>query len=184
LGPNDNYGGNQYYSSIDLPGGSSPVLTGIVYLHSTYDPPNNDPANMATVTLGNSATFNYADFNLYVLYSNADVPVGEPPPGNEQTRDLGISIALGDDATNPAATGYKFVSVSDTNTSTSQARYMEFNIQGLASGDTFTLAAAPLNGAPAYLGGISFESLPEPSTYAMMLGAVALLGFCVRRKLA
>jgi hypothetical protein len=25
--------------------------------------------------------------------------------------------------------------------------------------------------------------LPEPSTYAMMLGGLALLGFCVRRKL-
>ena len=27
-------------------------------------------------------------------------------------------------------------------------------------------------------------SVPEPSTYAMMLGGLALLGFCVRRKLA
>jgi len=176
LGNNQSYGGNQYYSSIDLPGGSSPVLTGIVYLHSTYDPPNNDPANMVTVTLGNSGTFNYADFNLYVLYSNADVPTDEPGPGNEQTRDLGISVAEGDDATSSADTGYKFVSVSDTNTSTSDARYVEFNIEGLAAGDTFTIAAAPLNGAPAYIGGISFESVPEPSVYAMISCGLALLG--------
>jgi hypothetical protein len=36
--------------------------------------------------------------------------------------------------------------------------------------------------------GVNFNldpsSIPEPSTYAMMLGGLALLGFCVRRKLA
>jgi len=35
-----------------------------------------------------------------------------------------------------------------------------------------------------YVGAVSFESVPEPSTWGMMAGGVALLGFCVRRKLA
>jgi len=32
--------------------------------------------------------------------------------------------------------------------------------------------------------GIQIDEVPEPSTYAMMLGGLALVGFCVRRKLA
>jgi len=31
---------------------------------------------------------------------------------------------------------------------------------------------------------VNLQVLPEPSTYAMLLGGLALLGFCVRRKLA
>ena len=31
---------------------------------------------------------------------------------------------------------------------------------------------------------VTFSAVPEPSTYVMMLGGLALLGFCVRRKLA
>jgi hypothetical protein len=29
---------------------------------------------------------------------------------------------------------------------------------------------------------LTFDAIPEPCTYAMMLGGLVLLGFCVRRK--
>jgi hypothetical protein len=54
--------------------------------------------------------------------------------------------------------------------------------------DTFTATGTTESivkgGGVLQLSGFVIESVPEPSTYAMMLGGLALLGFCVRRKLA
>jgi len=171
--PTGPYGGNGYYSTIETPAGNS-SLTGIYYQHSPYSVPNNSAADLVTFTLGNSNTFNYGNFDVFVLYSNADVGEAVDQGGGPyQTRDLGISIGAGGSAVGPSAT---YVSVNDDNFSTSDARYAEFNIQGLAAGETFTIAASPDGQDPAYIGGVSFESAPEPSIYAMISCGLALLG--------
>lgn len=170
--PTQAYGGNGFYSTIQTPAGNS-SLTGIYYQHSDYAYPNNATADLVTFTLGNSGTFNYANFNVFVLYSNADV--GETDGSNFQTRDLSFSLAAG----STALGGYT-VNVTDDNVDTTKARYMEFNVQGLSAGDTFTIAAGPLGNDPAYIGGVSFASAPEPSTYALLAGGVLLLGGMLR----
>jgi hypothetical protein len=52
------------------------------------------------------------------------------------------------------------------------------------SSESFTFRAATNPTDAGELGAVALRQIPEPSTYAMMLGGLALLGFCVRRKLA
>ena len=160
------------YSQLNNPTGTA-ESTGIAFQH----PAAEQLVNLATFTLGTgNANFNYSDFNVYVLYDNT---TGDPNSIDDQ-----IALAAGTDATGALATA---VTVTDPAVKvTDEGRYVEFNVQGLQAGDEFTIAASALpSGNPtAYFGAISLESAPEPSTYAMLLGGLALLGFCVRRKLA
>jgi hypothetical protein len=184
------YPGNpDFYSEIVPPGGSGQVLTGI-----EYDPvQSSTPVNLVTFTLGTSPTFDYSDFNVFVLYSNDDVPVGEqstdpsgplysPSGDNTQGRDASISLGAGTDATGLSAT---LVPVADINTDLNQARVVEFNVQGLSAGDQFTIAAAgTATTTREYIGAVSFDSneVPEPATYAMFVAGLVFLGFCLRIK--
>jgi hypothetical protein len=52
------------------------------------------------------------------------------------------------------------------------------------SSESFTFRAANNPTDAGELGAVVLRDVPEPSTYAMMLGGLALLGICVRRKLA
>jgi hypothetical protein len=166
-GANSTYG---FYGTILNPAGGT-SYSSIVFDHG-YPPAE---TNLLTFTLGDSPTFNYSDFNVYVLYDNT---TGDPNSIDTSitlaagltTIDQGYTLAVTDPALKPANAG----------------RIAMFNVTGLSAGDTFTLGAvgAYTDNITPYIGGVSFESLPEPSTYAMMLGGLGLLGFCIRRKLA
>jgi hypothetical protein len=166
-----------YYSLMNNPAGGA-EYTGITFEHL----PQGQLTNLASFTLGSGdANFNYSDFNVYVLYDNTSFG-----PGNYDGNSIDDQIALasGADATGASATA---VTVSDPSVKVNNAgRYVEFNVQGLAAGGEFTIAASDLNSGnnTAYIAAVSLQSAPEPSVYAMMIGGLALLGFCVRRKLA
>jgi hypothetical protein len=53
-----------------------------------------------------------------------------------------------------------------------------------ATTETFSVTGAPTSNGAGFLNDIVVRETPEPSTWAMMLGGLALLGFCVRRRLA
>jgi hypothetical protein len=168
-------GGSSNYSSITPPGGASALQTGDVdastsnALYNGY----NDGGSEITIGLqptGNS-NFNYNDFNVYVMISNTtahkdgDVLLANNSPDFSSTS--GTSVAE---------------TVTDSNSSLASAQYIEFNVQGfgtyLTAGNYLVLGAQSTSG-DAYLGGVSFESLPapEPSVFAMMLGGLGLLAF-------
>jgi len=132
-------------------------------------------------------TFNYNDFNVYLMYSNV----------NDTQTDAVISLdTRGSSGASPYF-GYDDVAVTDNtnagSTNPSTADYIEFNVTGLGA----ALAANPGadlvvdvnlpagDGYPAgsYIGGVSFVSAPEPSTYAMLLvGALGLLVLTTRSR--
>jgi hypothetical protein len=75
------------------------------------------------------------------------------------------------------------ISVTDENTSTSVAYFEKFEITGASAGDIIEIGDGADSPHSSYLGGVSFDEAPEPSTWAMMLAGVVLLGFCVRNKI-
>ena len=158
--------GGPDYSTIFSPTGAS-VNTGILFQEGTQ-------TDMVEYTLGTSLTFNYSDFNVYFMYGNTFDP--GPRDGTITLNLLNASSAL---------------ITTDTVTATdpagepqNEAEFEQFTVTGATSGDILEFGATTyvLDGHQSYVGGASFESLPEPSTYAMMIGGLALLGFCVRRK--
>jgi hypothetical protein len=44
------------------------------------------------------------------------------------------------------------------------------------------VTGAPASNGAGFLNDIVVREVPEPSTYALMLGGLAFLGFCIRRK--
>jgi hypothetical protein len=159
-------GGGPDYSTIFSPTGAS-VNTGILF--------NNGPQpDMVDYTLGTSATFNYSDFNVYFMYGNTF----DPGPRNAT-----ITLNLLN-ASSALITTDTVTATDPAGEPQNMAEFEEFTVTGAASGDILQFGATSyvLGGYQSYVGGASFESLPEPSTYALMLGGLALLGFCVRRK--
>ena len=159
------FGGNSGYSSIKNPLGVT-TQTGILF---GRDGSTNQ--SVLTLTLGTgSATFNYKDFNLYVMYGNYI--------GNADTF---ISVK---DVT--AGTPLYEEAVVDTNTNPatdhSLAAFEELNITGASAGDELIIGATAGAGGLNYLGGVSLESVatPEPSIWAMLLGGVSFLMFVSR----
>jgi len=130
-------------------------------------------------TLGTSATFDYSNFNVYVLYGNVNYNDSAAAKNNFNTSfsfaDASIGLGAG-----PNDGGGTFVTVSDTNTSPTMGDIVEFNIQNATAGETFTLGAVSATGNDEIeFGGISFGSAdaPEPSVRVMMLtGLVLLIG--------
>ncbi len=159
--------------SITPPGGGTPVLSGAIDASTPYPNPNGDGQTAqqmnAGIGLGSNSNFNYNDFDVYLMYSNT---------GGSLTDSVVSLDAPGQ------AYGTNGVAVTDN---TGSPEYVEFNVQNLAaSGGTYLVFSgiSSSTGGSGYIGGVSFESLPEPSTFAMLLGGVALLGFIVRRKSA
>lgn len=133
-----------------------------------------DPGTFLTVTLGNSGTFDYSNFDVNLLYD---------AEGDQNAHDLSFTLASG------LAT--YTVPVTDPQThnadpSASTGRVATFDISGLSAGDSFTISIQDAPNKWAYLDGISFNAAaaPEPAVYALVLGGVAILAFCVRLKLA
>ena len=180
---------NGQYSAITTPA-EEVIATGDLKadnnLAFAVEPTQADPVS----TLG--TPFNYNDFNMYVMYSNTDL--------NFQDTTISVNPRSSNQTGGPFGGG-PLVTVNldgtqaptDTNTDPSLAYFLEFNITGLqtAINDGYNpdLVVSALPGAgrgTSYVGGVSFESVavPEPSTFAMLLGGVTLLGFVLRRKSA
>jgi hypothetical protein len=157
----ESYGGDGRYSVINNPLGAS-TQTGILFGRA-----GNTNQNILTLNLGTNPGFNYANFDLYVLYGNAS--------GDGQVRDTALTLTDGVTLfTDP---------VLDTNTNLALASFAVFHITGALPGDTIEIGATSPLGIN-YVGGVSLRSLPEPSTYAMSLFGIAFLGFCLWRKRA
>jgi hypothetical protein len=122
----------------------------------------------------------YNDFNVYVLYSNTN-----------QTNYVDSSIYLysrynanPNDLTVPASSDAT-VTLGGTGNPPADSvmtgpTYLEFNVQGLgtAIADGFApdlVMGATTSSSEAYVGAVSFESAPEPSTYAMLFGGLGML---------
>ena len=136
---------------------------------------NGDNANVPPIGL--NPNFNYNDFNVYVLFSAT----------GDSTRDTDLSLDL---RVNGVLTqGLHPVAVTDDNTNTSMGKYIEFNVTGLgtllATGANADLVLDGNSNNPlSYVNAVSFQSVPEPSTYALLLAGVAFFGFLIRRKVA
>jgi hypothetical protein len=168
------YGGNSgAYSVINAPVGSGDtgVTTGILYNNSSSG------TNLVDFTLGKpGSTFNFSDFNVYVMYGNAH-------DGYEIDTSIDatlLSPAGPDQMTLTSSSPTVIDSNASKDGNYTEATFEEFTIKGASAGDVLQLGA----GGWGYLGGVSFLSVPEPSTYAMMLGGLALLGVLIRRKSA
>jgi hypothetical protein len=162
---------NSQYGSITTPGSADGTQkTGIVYSRSSSAP------NLVDFLLGGGSTFNYSNFNVFVMISNA--------PGSGLD-DSSVSASLYD-MTGAVSLGSLTLAVADGTTTVGTATFEEFTITGGAAGDVLELGANSANGNAAYLSGVSFQSVaaPEPSIWAMLgLGLVAV-AFWQRRRTA
>jgi hypothetical protein len=166
-GASDIFGGNVNYSTINGPTGSGDagVLTGIVF-HYTSTP------DLVDFTLGKAgSTFNFSNFNVYVMYGNAH-------DGYEI--DTSLTLTLLPPASSSDQTPLKSVTLpsTDGNTNLSEATFQEFTISGASAGDVLQIGA----GGFGYLGGVSFAEAPEPPAY-LLLGLGMLGLFLARRTL-
>jgi hypothetical protein len=173
-----NAGSTGTFSLIKPPGGSTAIQTGAIL----------SPHTIAVgLEEGSSPTFNYNDFNVYVMFSNA-------PNLPEFDTSIGLDGRINGSELPPTN-----VSVTDNNSSLSLAYYLEFNVTGLGT----AVAAQEALGSPGptdlvlrvfggtndshlgELGGVAFQSVvtvPEPSTYLMLVAGLALLAFTARRR--
>lgn len=162
---------NPAYGSITTPGDiDGTQKTGILYSRSA------DAPDLVDFTLGGGSTFNYADFTVYVMISNA------PASGLDDAQ-LFASLY---DPTGAVALATASPLVIDATTTVGTATYEEFHITGASAGDILSLGALSANGNAAYLSGVSFQSnaAPEPSTWAMLGLGLGVLAFFQRRRLA
>jgi len=118
-------------------------------------------------------------FDVFVLVNNVTNDNGF------QTSEVTLTS---DDGSNPVVTDAQTFTPADPDFGSDPnaiPSYVEFTVTGATAGDKFSVTDNNdgSTGGEA-IGGLTFEAAPEPSTYAMMLGGLALLGFCVRRKLA
>jgi hypothetical protein len=153
------YSGNGNYSVINAPAGSgyTNVTSGIIFNNGASAP------NLVSFTLGTpGSTFNFSDFNVYVMYGNAH-------DGYEIDSSIDLTLLPPAPDLTPLASASP--PVIDTNTNFGKATYEEFNITGASAGDVLEIGAESWG----YLGGVSFE-VPEPRTYLLIgLGMAALL---------
>ena len=160
------YGGNGYYSVINAPTGSgdTDVTSGIIFNNGSSAP------DLVSFTLGAvDSTFNFSDFNVYVMYGNAH-------DGYEINTSIDAELL----SPSSAVLASSSPTITDSNVNFSDATYEEFTVTGASAGDVLQLGA----GGWGYLGGVSFESVPEPSTYAMMVLGLGAIGFCLHRRAA
>ena len=157
------------YSSVQPPAGGTVFSTGIGQpLNGASTTPYT--ANLATFTLDADEGTNRS-FSVDVLFGNTD---------GIHVFDASIGLSI------DGATAFT-VPVTDT---TETNDFLEFNVSGLNAGDTLTVsaedAALDAQGSTSnkpYIGGVTFSGVvPEPSTWATVLGGcAALLVFQLRR---
>jgi hypothetical protein len=174
--------GSSAFSSIVTPAGGSPLLTGDIQASGSgftpalaFEPGVN---GSYSTDGGFNSSFNYNDFNVYLMYSNTG--------GSYQDTALSfaaLSLNTGLPVGTPAVVpldGLLADPPADTNSNPDTAYYVEFNVTGLAtalqSDDSivFTVSATHA-GDIAYIGAASFESVPEPRTWTMLLGGIGSL---------
>jgi hypothetical protein len=172
--------GDAGYSTINTPGNVSSLHTGGIFSTNTIAVGLEllDLTALGTSTSG----FNYNDFNVYVMIDNA--------PGDLAIQDDGVGLDARLD--NVELTPVHIITT-NSNASLTSADFVEFNVTGLgtavaAARVTNPSAASDLvlrifkpNGDDAVMGGLSFESVPEPSTWAMLFAGAAALFFVARR---
>jgi hypothetical protein len=176
-------GGNPSPTSlITPPGGSSALTTGALEAQTPEGAGFFQIAVGVTPTPTSDPTFNYADFDVYVMYSNVD----------KFFKDSALLLETVSAYSTDPSNGFPLnsVPVTDTNTNLSSAFYVEYNVQGFTSSQVFVLGAETTSALAsaantAYIGGVSFQSVvtvPEPSTYLMLVAGLALLAFTARRR--
>jgi len=168
---------NPAYGTINTPaapglpnGIVGPQKTGILYSTALSAP------DLVRFTLGPSTSnFDFGDFDVYVMISNA------PTSGlNDEDLLARIYDPTGAVALTPSIT----FSLADATTTTGTATFAEFHITGAVSGDILQLGATSGNlNSASYISGVSFKSnaVSEPSTKAMLLGGLVLIGLVFRR---
>jgi hypothetical protein len=173
-GAENNVGGTNYnpaYGSITDPAGTL-EKTGTIFQNSSLGSTAND---LASFILGpNTGTFNFADFTVYVMISNA------PGAG---LNDIDLSAQVEDATDAVGLTPVVSMSIVDNTTTVGTATFAQFHITGAASGDVLQLGAVGAAGTSPYLSGVSFKSnaAPEPSTTAMIAGSMVLLALGLRQ---
>jgi hypothetical protein len=176
-------------TAITSPSGASLTNVGALAASSNFSAfalrPGTETANLnqnggngdnTVPPTGLNPNFNYNDFNVYIFFSDVGGAVTDDSIGLDVRTNNSLTFSPAD-----------VITVVDNNTTSGDIKYVEFNVQGLgtslADGNNTDLVVS--EGSPgniSYVNGISFESVPEPSTYAMLLGGFALLGFVIRRK--
>jgi hypothetical protein len=172
--------GDSGFSSIKPPGSLTALPTGGILS------PNTIAVGLELGTINanglSSTGFNYNDFFIYVMVDNA--------PGDSFYEDTTVDLDARLDGVEMTLIP---ASITSYNSSLTSADYVEYRVEGLgtavaadraAAGDgDMVLRVFKANGQGAILGGISFESIPEPSTWAMMfIGAAALFVIARRAK--
>lgn len=159
------------YGSITTPGDiDGTQKTGILYSQNASAP------DLVDFILGGGSTFNYADFDVFVMISNA------PSSGLDDAQ-LFANLY---DPTGAIALATASPLVIDGTTTVGTATFEEFHITGAKAGDILSLGALSGDANAAYLSGVSFQSnpAPEPSTWTMIGLGLATLAFLQRRRLA
>ena len=156
-------------SAIDSPTGAL-VNTGI-YFQVAHNSTNFELVSFTLENAGGS-TFNYGDFNVYFMFGNG--------PNSSEINDASVGLILKNSSGGVITSDLE--PVTDNNTSFSMATFEEFHVTGASAGDILEFEAAPTRNFQNYIGGVSFESnaVPEPTTWAMLLGSVAMLGLLIR----
>jgi hypothetical protein len=169
------YAGTSGYSTINGPVGSSEpsIATGDLFGPGSS---GGDKPDIANFTLGTpGSTFNFSDFYVYVMFGNG------PGDANDHITDIDFSVVSS--FSSPLAT-ITPVAVTDENTSTSVAYFEKFEITGASAGDIIEIGTGADAPSSSYLGGVSFDEAPEPSTWALMIAGLSFLGFRMRNKVA
>jgi len=153
------------YTTITVPGGTTPVITGIAY-------PNGD-SNGTPVLFATFSPDASGDFTVFVLDANSDA------------NDLrNISVSLGVNGGTPVALTTCGAGSSCNSQRTNE--FSEFSITGATSSDVFDVYATS-NGERPSIGGLTFggafvSAVPEPSSIALLGTGVLTLAGAARRK--
>jgi len=175
--------GSSSYSSINTPApGGSLLPTGDIQASGSGFTPALafEPGTDGSYTTDGSfnSGFNYNDFDVYLMYSNTGGTLQDTAISLSASS-LSTHLPVGTPAT-VSLDGLLADPPADTNVNQATAYYVEFNITGLKtalqSDDSIVFTAfATHTGSIAYIGAASFESVPEPKTWAMLFSGIGLL---------
>jgi hypothetical protein len=168
----------------DGPGGDANITTPAGSLLQTGYLAASGHGGAYALEAESNPSFNYNDFDVYLMISNTNGQLNDTTVSLDP-RENGVVTQFAHDAT-----------ATDNSVSGNEAEYLEYNVTGLgtalaASGGNADLVVSmdgnihndPTN-SQSYIGAVSFASVPEPSTYAMLLLGGVGLWFFVRRERA